>query len=462
MHSNKHYTTSIQRLLAAQRFDVDYFRPEFTELDDMLDTLTNVKSLGKLADVKYGFMPTEDYATPETGIPLIRVTNILPNGTIDMSDVKYVRSTSSGLQDKLVEEKDILMVQCGNTTGKVALVPRELTGHAYASFCFRIRPISNEVTAEYLCAVLQSSIGFRQVWRSITYATVRPNTTKPYTEAIKIPVPPPAIQNRIARVMQEAYATRGTKLAEAESSAQEIERYVLAMLGINLANIESKRVAIKPISALAGRRFDFGAVVTLSEVNHGLSDAVVLGDVVQPVMERITPKDACPDDDISYVGLGNIKSNTGELVNFALSKGNEILSSSPTFKKGDILFGRMRPYLNKVWIAEFDGVCSGEVVVLRPNAEKVDTHFLQALIQSRITLDQVIPLQSGSSLPRVSASDILSVRLPVPQSLQTQTQIGEGIRQRKAEARRLWIEADAVVAEAKALVERVILGKEAV
>jgi hypothetical protein len=81
---------------------------------------------------------------------------------------------------------------------------------------------------------------------------------------------------------------------------------------------------------------------------------------------------------------------------------------------------------------------------------------------SQLTLDQVVPLQSGSSLPRVSASDVLSVKLPAPKDLQKQQEIGNEVKKRRSEAKRLRNEAEAVVAAAKARVERMILGEEGI
>lgn len=77
-----------------------------------------------------------------------------------------------------------------------------------------------------------------------------------------------------------------------------------------------------------------------------------------------------------------------------------------------------------------------------------------------LTLDQVVPLQSGSSLPRVSSSDILSIKLPIPKDLQKQQKIGNEVKKRRSEAKRLRNEAEAVVTAAKTRVERMILGEE--
>lgn len=87
---------------------------------------------------------------------------------------------------------------------------------------------------------------------------------------------------------------------------------------------------------------------------------------------------------------------------------------------------------------------------------------MHTLLLSQLTLDQVVPLQSGSSLPRVSASDVLSVKSPVPKDLQKQQEIGNEVKKRRNEAKQLRHEAEAVVTSAKARVERMILGEETV
>ncbi|WP_068510572.1 restriction endonuclease subunit S [Leptolyngbya sp. O-77] len=279
-----------------------------------------------------------------------------------------------------------------------------------------------------------------------------------------VPVPPRSLQDQIAQVMQEAYGDRQKKLQQAEQSYQKVIDYVFEQLGINLERTQRKRNALVPISVLQGGRFDFEAVVTVQDISSQFAEheTTLLEEVVEQTNERITPSIDSPDEVVNYIGLANIQSHTGELANFEPVQGKEILSSSPKFAKGDILFGRMRPYLNKVWIAEFDGICSGEALVFRPNKSKVDTQFLHTLLLSQLTLDQVVPLQSGSSLPRVSASDVLSVKLPVPKDLQKQQEIGNEVKKRRSEAKRLRNEAEAVVTAAKARVERMILGEEIV
>ena len=60
-------------------------------------------------------------------------------------------------------------------------------------------------------------------------------------------------------------------------------------------------------------------------------------------------------------------------------------STKNKFKKGQVLFGKLRPYLQKYWLAEYDGVCSSEVWVLNSKNRKCSNEFLFRLVQSNLT-----------------------------------------------------------------------------
>jgi len=393
-----------------------------------------------------------------SGVPYIRVKDVLPEG-IDQRELMYIsQAKHEDFSRSRVVPGNVLMTIAGRV-GTAAVFPAELvegniTGHIVGI------ELPNTINAHYLAAFINSELGQFQIARW-AHRTTRPELNLFEVGQILIPVPPRPVQDRIAALMQEAYAARRRMLAEAEKLFLEIDSYLLSALGISLTKLQSERIILKPVHEISGGRFDFEAVVTLPGLRQSFGDTVVLKKVCQHVYERTTPLKDNPDGEIKYVSLGNIASKTGELVDSAPVRGSDILSSSPKFERGDILFGRMRPYLNKVWLAEFDGVCSGEAIVLRPDTEEVDSIFLHALLLSQVTLDQVVPLQSGTALPRVSAFDVLSVNLPIPSDKKKQKTIGLEISRRRAEARRLRTEAERVVAEAKARVERMILGEEA-
>lgn len=118
-----------------------------------------------------------------------------------------------------------------------------------------------------------------------------------------------------------------------------------------------------------------------------------------------------------YVGLENIISDTGEYVK-TIEK--QSISSAAVFKKGDILFPKLRPYLNKVFYATFDGLCSTEFYVLKSNG--VNSQYLSIFLRSSLIVNQTKHLMTGNTLPRLQTEDVRNLLIPIP-SVDTQRKI---------------------------------------
>src|ERR1019366_4255950 len=97
-----------------------------------------------------------------------------------------------------------------------------------------------------------------------------------------------------------------------------------------------------------------------------------LGEVVEPARERALPTEM---PEMRYVGLEHIEPQTMRLLRHGFAR--DARSSSLRFSKGDVLYGKMRPYLNKVWVAEVDGLCSAEFLVF-PQRDGLDNQYLAA------------------------------------------------------------------------------------
>jgi type I restriction enzyme S subunit len=120
-------------------------------------------------------------------------------------------------------------------------------------------------------------------------------------------------------------------------------------------------------------------------------------------------------DDRPYIGLENIESATGRLITDSSEQGDGIPSSmeegeslSSTFEPGDVLFGKLRPYLAKVWVADFPGRCSTELLVMQPL--QVHARFLQYICLWRDFIDAVDSSTYGSKMPRADWEFIGSMR----------------------------------------------------
>ncbi|CEE92844.1 hypothetical protein XNA1_3150001 [Xenorhabdus nematophila str. Anatoliense] len=117
--------------------------------------------------------------------------------------------------------------------------------------------------------------------------------------------------------------------------------------------------------------------------------------------------DKAPQSTEKYVGMENISSKSGKYI---MTKNALPEGVSNSFKKGDVLFGKLRPYLAKSWLAEFSGICSSEFLVL--HSLKVHPKFLNYYMLTDAFIDQVNSSTYGSKMPRASW-DFIGL-LPVP------------------------------------------------
>ena len=159
---------------------------------------------------------------------------------------------------------------------------------------------------------------------------------------------------------------------------------------------------------------------------------VNLGSLVHERKESITLGDA--DSSVNYIGLENIEARTGRAVLFVPKRGEEIKSTCKRFYKGDILYGRLRPNLNKVYYNNYfeDGVCTTEILVLTPVLNKVNPIYLSELLRTEVINNRIVGLIKGAALPRVAISDLKQLLLPIP-SLKKQNEIAEEIIKKRME-----------------------------
>jgi type I restriction enzyme S subunit len=95
------------------------------------------------------------------------------------------------------------------------------------------------------------------------------------------------------------------------------------------------------------------------------------------------------------IELEHLSQETGELLGHVDSKNQA--STKNSFTKGQVLFGKLRPYLRKFWMSYFDGVCSSEIWVL--NGKKLTNNYLFHFIQTS-KFNQIANISSGSKMPR--------------------------------------------------------------
>ena len=137
------------------------------------------------------------------------------------------------------------------------------------------------------------------------------------------------------------------------------------------------------------------------------------------------------------------------------SDSKESISSAAVFSKNDILFPKLRPYLNKVYLAEMDGICSTEFHVFC--AYHDHDEYIANFLRSKAVVHQTSCLMSGNTLPRLQFEDIQKLLIPLP-PLEKQTEIADHITLIRSRAKQLQQEAKEGLEQAKREVEAVLLG----
>ena len=147
---------------------------------------------------------------------------------------------------------------------------------------------------------------------------------------------------------------------------------------------------------------------------------IELENIIELRKEKYNPLES--DTNKPCIELEHFDQETGQINGYISSL--EQKSIKNVFYKGDVLFGKLRPYLKKYWLAEFDGVCSSEAWVLKPKNNNIITKkFLFYLVQSELFI-RIANISSGSKMPRADWNYISEYPFPIP-PLEEQEKIAE-------------------------------------
>lgn len=114
----------------------------------------------------------------------------------------------------------------------------------------------------------------------------------------------------------------------------------------------------------------------------------------------------------SYVGLEHIESQTGRFVSASEGLQTDAESTVSVFDAGDVLFGKLRPYLAKVVVASSPGVCSSEILVFRPT--KIEPGYLKMSMLLDGFIQTVSSATYGSKMPRAEPDAVRRMFVPFP------------------------------------------------
>ena len=442
MIDGKTYISSI----IGDRLDV----PFRISINEILDSVNKVhcRCLGDIVHFSSEYWDQETLF--EDVFPYIEIGSIdIITGNISNINTVLIKDAPSRAK-RIVRKDDILVSTTRPNRGAICLYKNDTISIASTGFSI-IREIDESVLRDYLFLVLRLPISLEQMIKRSSGGNY-PAIIESELRKVLIPIPSIDIQKEVVKIYLRAQENRSNKIQEANQLLSNLNNYLFNILQIDniISANDSKQSQKQNLSSLIGGRFDPQQFHNerIEMINHiKQRNWCRLKDIVNNIKTILS---SLPQEGI-YLGLENIDGNTGEYV---LSNEKESISSAVFFKEGNILFPKLRPYLNKVYRAQFDGCCSTEFHVFE--AHDIDPDFLTIVLRSNMILAQTRHLMTGNTLPRLQTTDIDNLIIPYP-DIKIQEEVVNTIFSIKNKAKRLKEEGNALLEEVKQKIEKLIL-----
>lgn len=281
-----------------------------------------------------------------------------------------------------IKSNDIVVTMMG-TSGRCALVPKDAPIGVMDSHLLRLR-FNNDLDLRFLAFIIDEAPYLKQQIFIAGKGSIMHGLNSNMIKNLSLAIPPLSEQTAIVRYLD--YMDR------------RIRRYINAKKKL-IALLEEEKQAI--IHNAVTRGLD-------PDVRLKPSGVEWLGDVPEhwellrfkSVMKNVVEQTSEAYSDDPYIALENVESWTGRLKNL----NNEIVFDSTVkrFQKGDVLFGKLRPYLAKVTQPDSNGVCVGEFFVLRPYNAGINVSFMERLLRSKPIIDAINNTTYGAKMPRAN------------------------------------------------------------
>lgn len=171
--------------------------------------------------------------------------------------------------------------------------------------------------------------------------------------------------------------------------------------------VEKEKIAENEEYNLSGERY------RSTEIQSADWPFVKVGEVFEKSKDTVLPHTL--SGPTTYLGLENITQQTGKIIGETVSEDPATIKSQKNvFAPNQILYGKLRPNLNKVWLADRNGICSTDIYVIEPRSPKVDAALYSHLFRSQRFNDAVMSQIKGAQLPRIGWGSFESLQIPLP------------------------------------------------
>ena len=326
------------------------------------------------------------------GVPVIRGSNLNNGRFLGMDNFVFVSDSKvrKDLSSNLAKPGDLVFTQRG-TLGQVAIIPKEGISDRYVVSQSQMKLTVDEAKADrcFLYYYFSSREAIERII-SFTSSSGVPHINLTILRNFEIPVPPLQTQQAVASILSaydDLIENNWRRIQLLEQAARLLYKEWFVHL-----------------------RFPGHEHVTITDGVPEGWEKVPLYELCWEFRESANPKDL--PGDTAYIGLGHIPRRSITLDEWGSA--SEVVSNKFKFAEGDILFGKIRPYLHKVGFALVDGIVSSDAIVIRPTKNHL-YHYVLFLLSS----DDFVALASktvreGSKMPRADWKFLLKSEFKLP------------------------------------------------
>ena len=364
-----------------------------------------------------------------SGVAFLRVENINEDGTISHENIVYVSTEqhTNFLKRSILEDGDVLISIAGTLgrTGIVRSIDLPMNTNQAVSFVRLRKGFSNRYIRYFV-----NSPASQQLLLAQTKVTSIPNLTLEIINNCPVPLPPLDVQERIVAHIEFLFA----KLDEAKEKAEAV-----------LDSYETRKAAIL-------HKAFTGELTAKWREERGVpkSDwkSVPFCQVAEVKSNLVDPADF---QDLPHIAPDNIEKKTGRLLEYRTIAEDKVTSGKHRFYPGQILYSKIRPYLSKVVVIDFDGLCSADMY---PIEAKEDTKYLWYYMLSEDFLEQASSAGSRSVLPKINQKELSRITIHRPNLPEQQeiTRILDSLLEKEQQSK----------AAAEAVLEQIDLMKKAI
>lgn len=308
----------------------------------------------------------------------IRITDISEEGRFKPSPAVSVRSELA--KHYYLSANDIVFARTGASVGKSYLYRSDDGPLVYAGFLIRVTPDQLKLNSGFLAAYVTTGHYWQWV-RLMSMRSGQPGING--AEYSQLPVPLPSLDEQHAIT---------TALSDVDALLEELDRLIAKKRDIKQAAMQQLLTGETRLPGFEGEWIPvkFSSLATLSNAR------------IDP--SRSEGSDFC-------IELEHINQGTGLLNGSTVT--TETSSLKTAFEPGDVLFGKLRAYLRKYWIANRPGVCSTEIWVLKANSQLVLPQYLFQMVATDSFIESASTAY-GTHMPRSDWKVIRETQWSIP------------------------------------------------